>query len=338
MTILSYEMASSRRQFGKGVLAALPAWLALAKSPAKTDGVTMGVCTYSFRSLQRQDGDAIGPTIQALKDCNADICELFSPQLEPEDTALARAMQAARAPGPDGNQPSRQEVATRMRAARNSGDAAKYREQVRQWRLTTPMVHFEQVRKQFDGAGVEIYAYTLNFNKEFTDDELDKCFQQAKALKAKTIASSTQVSMLPRLKPLAEKHKIYVAVHGHSDTTHPDEFSSPDTFQKALDMSDWFRVNLDIGHFSAAGFDPVAYIQEHHARITHIHVKDRKKNNGPNEPFGQGDTPIGPVLQLLQQKQYPIPALVEYEYQGQSAPVEEVNKCLAYMKHCLQRG
>ena len=98
---------------------------------------------------------------------------------------------------------------------------------------------------------VEIFAYTLNFSDDFTDAELDKCFQQAKALRARTIAASTQISMLPRLLPLCEKHKITVAVHGHSETNNPDEFSSPATFQKALDMSAWFKVNLDIGHFSA---------------------------------------------------------------------------------------
>ncbi len=330
-------MNSSRRQFGRSLLATVPAYLALAKNGSASDeGVRMGVCTYSFRDLPRKDGDAIEPTLQALKECNAHICELFSPQLEPENTALAQAMAEARAPGPDGTAPTRQEIGAKMRAFRNGPETAKYRDQVRQWRLTTPMSYFEKARVQFHDAGVEIYAYTLNFNKDFTDDELDKCFQQAKALKAKTIAASTQVSMLPRLQPLAEKHKIYVAVHGHSDTQHPDEFSSPETFQKALDASNWFRVNLDIGHFSAAGFDPAAYIEEHHERITHIHVKDRKKDNGQNEPFGQGDTPIRAVLQLLQRKKYPIPALVEYEYQGQGSPVEEVNKCLAYMKQCLQ--
>ena len=298
----------SRRDFGKIVLAGLPAYAALAKSSSKTvDGVRIGVCTYSFRSLPRVNGDAVGPTIQALKETHANICELFSPQLEPENTAKA-----------------------------HSPEAKKHRDELRQWRLTTPMSHFKTVRKQFAGAGVEIYAYTLNFNESFTDEELDKCFEQAKALEAKTIASSTTISMLPRLKPMAEKHKMYVAVHGHSDTKHPDQFSSPATFQKALDMSDWFRVNLDIGHFSAAGFDPVAYIQEHHDRVTHIHIKDRKKDNGPNETFGQGDTPIKPVLQLLKQKKYPIPALVEYEYKGAGTPVEEVNKCLAYMKQAIQ--
>jgi sugar phosphate isomerase/epimerase len=142
--------------------------------------------------------------------------------------------------------------------------------------------------------------------------------------------------MLPRLKPLAEKHKIYVAVHGHSDTKHPDQFSSPATFQQALDMSEWFRVNLDIGHFSAAGFDPVAYINEHHDRITHLHIKDRKKNNGPNTPLGEGDTPIKQVLTLLKEKKYKIPAFIEYEYKGAGSPVEEVKKCLAYMKSAVE--
>jgi sugar phosphate isomerase/epimerase len=300
------------------------------------DGVRIGVCTYSFRDLPRRNGDALDPTLDALKACNAHICELFSRQVEPENTYLARATQEARAPGPDGKQPSRQEIGAKMRALRNGPESRKYRDELRQWRLTTPMDHFENVRKQFSAAGVEIYAYTLNFNKEFTDDELDKCFAQAKALKAKVIASSTQLSMLPRLKPLAEKHKIHVAVHGHSNTKDSDEFSSAATFQKALDLSGWFRVNLDIGHFSAAGFDPVAYISEHHDRITHLHVKDRKKNDGPNESFGDGDTPIAAVLHLLREKRYPIPALVEYEYRGAGTPVEEVNKCLAYMKHALQ--
>ena len=116
------------------------------------------------------------------------------------------------------------------------------------------------------------------------------------------------------------------------------EFSSPETFQKAVSMSSWFKVNLDIGHFSAAGFDPVAYIEEHHARITHLHLKDRQRNNGPNKPFGEGDTPIKQVLQFLRQKGYSIPALIEYEYQGTGSPIEEVNKCLAYCRKAIEQS
>ena len=206
---------------------------------------------------------------------------------------------------------------------------------MRQWRLSTPAKHFEAVRKQFDNAGVVIYAYTLNFRNDFTDEELDKCFQQTKALGVKIIAASTQLSVAPRLAPLAEKYNILVAMHGHSNTADPNEFSSPESFAKALKMSKQFRVNLDIGHFAAAGFDPVAYIQENHSHITHLHIKDRKKNDGPNEPFGEGDTPIKQVLTLLKEKRYPIPALIEYEYKGSGSSVEEVKKCLAYEKAAL---
>lgn len=323
-------MADSRRQFGRLLLGSLPGYTALANK-VTVDGVRIGVCTYSFRAMPRKNGDDVGPVLQELKECNANICELFSPQLEPEDTFQVQATREAMAPGL-----SRQERIAKFRAIRNSPEEAKYREELRQWRLNTPMEHFRKIRQRFDAAGVEIYAYTLNFNKGFTDAELDKCFQQAKALRAKTIASSTTISMLPRLLPLAQKHKIHVAVHGHSNTRDPDQFSSPATFQKALDLSPWFRVNLDIGHFFAAGFDPVPYIQEHHSRITHLHIKDRKKNDGPNEPFGEGDTPITAVLRLLREKRYPIPALVEYEYRGDGTPVQEVNKCLAYMKRALQ--
>lgn len=317
-------------------MAGIPAAWTLARADVSRDGVRIGVCTYSFRDMPRQNGDAIPVVIQAVKDCNANIVELFSPQVEPDDPVMTKFLREATKPSPGGKPPSMDELIAKYRAAMQSPEAKKHREDLRQWRLTTPMSHFEGVRKQFDDAGIELYAYTLNFSKDFTDEELEKCFEQAKALGVHTIASSTQISMLPRLMPIAEKHKVYVAVHGHDQTTHADEFSTPESFQKALDLSPWFMVNLDIGHFAAANFDAVSYIRQHHDRITHLHFKDRKRNHGPNEPFGEGDTPIKDVLLLLKEQRYPIPALVEYEYPGKGSPVEETKKCLAYMDHILQ--
>jgi len=298
-------------------LAALPASTLLGQ---KVDGVQLGICTYSFRSMPRTGPDSVDDVIKAMKECGGTICELFSPQLEPENPIASAPNRS-----PQGGRPRQ-----------DSPEAKKYREDVRNWRLNTPAEHFRAIRKKFDNAGIEIYAYTLNFREDYTDPELDKCFEQAKALGAKTIASSTQLSVAPRLASFAEKHKIYVALHGHSNTADPNEFSSPETFAKALKMSDWFRINLDIGHFAAGGFDPVSYIDENHAKITHLHIKDRKKNNGPNEPFGEGDTPIKQVLTLLKDKHYPLPALIEYEYRGTGTPVEEVKRCLNYERAALK--
>lgn len=309
-------MTYSRRDFGKIALAGIPLSAAIGNIDSRVNGVRIGACTYSFRDLPHAPGgDAVDAVVKAVTDCSVGICELFSPQLEPANPAMA---------GP-----------AAMRPRMNSPEAKKFRDDLREWRLITPMDHFRAIRKKFDDAGIDIYAYTVNFRDDFTDDEIEKCFDQTNALGVKIIASSTQLTTAKRLASFAEKHKIYVALHGHSNTKDPNEFSSPDTFQKGLAMSEYFRINLDIGHFFAAGFDPVAFIQEQHEHITHLHIKDRKKDDGPNEPFGEGDTPIKQVLSLLKEKKYPIPALVEYEYKGSGTSVEEVKKCLSYMKAAL---
>ena len=77
--------------------------------------------------------------------------------------------------------------------------------------------------------------------------------------------------------------------------------------------------------------------RSHHARITNLHLKDRKKDHGPNTPWGQGDTPIKAVLQLLKQEKYDIPANIELEYEVPpgSSLVAEMKKCLAYCKDAL---
>ena len=264
-------------------------------------GVTIGVQTYSYRAMQvpLAGRDMSGAIIAALKADDAGEVELFSPGIEPP-------------PGPVVN-----------------------RDELRRWRLGTPMDFFVAMGKNFEDAGVKIHSYTMNYNASFTDDEIDKTFQQGKALGTNIIASSTQVSMAKRLLAFAEKHKMLLAFHGHSNTKDPNEFATPETFQQALALSKYARINLDIGHFFAGGFDPVAFIQENHDHITHLHVKDRKKNDGPNMPWGEGDTPIKQTLLLLKEKKYPIPAFVEYEYRGTGTPVEEVKKCLDYMRQAL---
>jgi sugar phosphate isomerase/epimerase len=157
----------------------------------------------------------------------------------------------------------------------------------------------------------------------------------AQALGVKVITASSTVSVMPRVAPFAEKYKITVGVHGHNNVKDPNEFATPESFAKAMALSKSIGVNLDIGHFTAANFDAVAYIEEHHDRITNLHIKDRKKNDGPNVPLGEGDTPIKQVLQLLKTKRYNIPANIEYEYKGKDDAAVEVKKCFEYCKEAL---
>src|SRR5436853_3223243 len=292
-----------RRDFIK-MAAAMPL---LARIDSVVNGVRLGTITYSFRELPRTPGapDAVDVMIKALTECGIGEIELFSPHVEP------------------------------VFAGGRGADAQRGREQLRQWRLSTPAQHFRDIRKRFDDAGISLFAYTINYRNDYTDAELDKSFEQARAFGVGIIAASTQLSVAKRLVPFAEKHKIVVAMHGHSNIQDPDEFATPESFAKALAMSKYFKINLDIGHFTAANYDAVQFIRDHHDQITHLHLKDRKKNQGANLPWGEGDTPIKPVLALLKEKKYTIRAFIEYEYRGTGTSIEEVKKCMAFMRQAL---
>jgi sugar phosphate isomerase/epimerase len=305
----------TRREFGKIALAgaAMPRFLE-APIASTVAGVRLGVQTYSFRDLPRPPGanDAVDVVIKAMKDSGLSECELFAPQLEPQFPA-----------------------GRGQRGAPPSPEAVKAREDLRKWRLDTSLDHFKNVRRKFDAAGITISAYCYNMNQSFTDAELERGFEIARALGTDTMTTSTTMDVARRLAPMAERQKLLVGLHGHSNVTDPNEFATPESFAAAKKLSKYFKVNLDVGHFTAANYDPVAYIREHHADITNLHLKDRKKNQGENTPWGQGDTPIKDVLQLLKREKWPIPADIEYEYRGQGTPVEEVAKCYAFAKQAL---
>ncbi len=212
---------------------------------------------------------------------------------------------------------------------------------LKQWRLSTPMSYFTNIKNKFDTAGIRLFAYSLNFRDEISDEEIDRGFQQTKALGTDLITTSTTLTCARRLVEPMKKYGVRVALHGHDETDKPNEFSTPESFARGLSLSPQFLINLDIGHFSAAGFDPVQFVEEHHQKIACLHIKDRKKNHGPGTPFGLGNTPIKPVLLLLKKKEYPIAADIEYEYNDDIPglnTVAEVKKCFDYCKAVLRQG
>ena len=305
----------TRRNLGKLALASLPLARAFGKIDSKIAGVQLGSQSYSFRDL---------PFDEALKAMAADglgDCELFAQHIEGGHTDKAPSLGGGRRSGP----PDPAVVAARKAE----------REELRKWRTTVSLDYFKGIRKKFDAAGINLYGYNYSFNDSFTDEEIDRGFDMAKALGVKIITASTTLPVAKRVVPFAEKHKMIVAMHGHSNLTDPNQFAKPESFAAAMAMSKYFKVNLDIGHFTAANYDAVDYIQKNHENIVLLHLKDRKKDEGPNVPWGEGDTPIKAVLQLLKEKRYPIPAFIEYEYTGLRSSQDEVKRSMDYMKAAL---
>jgi sugar phosphate isomerase/epimerase len=212
----------------------------------------------------------------------------------------------------------------------------KTREEQRQWRINLPLDRFRQVRKKFDDAGLNLFSYVWTVADDYTGAEIEAVFKQLQALGVKLFCTNqTRVGMGSKIAPVAEKYGISPAWHPHANVQDPNEVATPESMERLLGMSKAFMINLDIGHFTAGNNDAVAFLKKHHDRITHLHIKDRKRDNGPNVQLGTGDTPIVECLKLIRDNKWSIYAILEREYRGPGAPVEEAKWQMDYMKKAL---
>ena len=203
----------------------------------------------------------------------------------------------------------------------------------RRWRESVPLEHFHRVRDKFDKASIALSAYNISIKDDFSDTEIERAFEMTAALGAPLITSSSNVATVARIAPVAERRKMLVGMHNHSRVD-ANEFATAKSLADAMRRSRNIAANLDIGHFTSTNEDAVAFVQQHHERIVTLHLKDRKRDQGPNMEFGHGDTPIAAVLKLVSENRWSIPMNIEYEYKGGDA-VHEVGKCLAYCRRVL---
>jgi sugar phosphate isomerase/epimerase len=317
-------MTHTRRDFGKLAAAAVPSALlgfsrrAFAAPNSKIAGVQIGTITYSFKQDVKKP-DEIIPDVAKIG--------ISSVELMSDDGERMAGAPAIPTFGP-GVKPTPDQQAQMDEARRKRAE----------WRAQTTPATYQAVLKQFNDAGIQLDLLCYNMAANISDDEIEHAFQMARALKVKAISSTSTVMVAKRVAPVAEKYKLVWGGHGHAAVNDPNEFATPESFENIMSLSNYIGVNLDIGHFTAAGYDPIPFIQKYHARITNLHLKDRKKHDGPNMPWGEGETPIKEVLLLLKKEKYTFPANIELEYPipPGSDSVQEIAKCLAYARKCLE--
>jgi sugar phosphate isomerase/epimerase len=326
-------MQITRRDLGKIAMASVPLSRAFAAKTidSKFGGVQIGAITYSFNRIASPDPEAI---IKAYVEIGLGEAELMSNHCEALAGAPAMPMfgrgggGAGRAPGGGRAQLTPEQQAERQAAM----------EKLAQWRASTNANTWKGVTKKFNDAGVDVALLCYNMQDAMKDEDIEYGFAMAKGLGVKGITTSTTLTMAKRIAPLADQHKLLVGYHGHDATNDPNQTATLESYATLMGYGKYNGINLDIGHFTAAGYDAVAFIKEHHDRITNLHVKDRKKDHGPNVAvWGTGDTPIKDVMQLLKKEKYHFPANLELEYPipADSDIVAEAKKCLAYVKSCL---
>lgn len=329
-TLIAGSVIASHETFG------IPNFINnLGKSGSTIKGVRLGVITYSFRDLPDQSAEA---TLDYIRQCGITNIELMGGPAEsfagapknPVDFRTMMPIWRKRQQKQELTEDEKKIVAE----AETKGKA--YREEMAAWRQKAPMSKFEEFAKMYKKAGIEIYAFKPDaFGMQNSDTDIDYGLRAAKALGAShvTLEHPSNDAQTLRLGKSAEKYKMKVGYHGHEQQT----FTLWDT---ALAQSTANAMNLDFGHFVAAGNpNPLDIIKQKHDRIVSMHVKDRKTkaNGGDNLPWGTGDTPIADALRLMRDNKYTFPATIELEYKipEGSTPIAEVQKCLEFCKTAL---
>ena len=215
--------------------------------------------------------------------------------------------------------------------------------ELRTWRTSVSIDRVREIRKLFNDAGVTIYAYKpdgIQKSLQTTDGEFDYVFSVAAALGASHLTlelpgGESAVPLMKRLVQFAEKHKVAVAYHTHAQ-------GSMTAFDEALALSTWNMINVDLGHYVAAGNvggSPVEFLERHHARIASFHLKDRTlpQHCALTVPFGKGHGQIKEILLAMRKNRWTFPASIELEYPvpAGSDAVQEVKRCVEFVRQTL---
>lgn len=319
----------SRRDFAKLALSALPAAgllsslapasaAAAARKPgARPDSLVKGVqlginVPYSF-------GNPTMPGADILANCVALNLSAVELRAQPVEIYMGAAPELIFQPA-KGIKISHAEIEARKATLKS-------------WRSSAPLARAREFRKLYEKTGVKIDIVKVDNIFKLSDEELDYHFALAKTLGARAISSEISFidDELKRVGSFADKHKFWVAYHGHTSTT-------ASIWEHAFTLAKFHAANVDLGHFVAgSNMSPVPFIKRHHERITHVHLKDRKYREGPNTPFGQGDTPIGEVLRLIRDNHWPIEGTIEFEYKVPegSDRMQEIARAIQYCRDQL---
>lgn len=272
-------------------------------------GVRVGVITYSFRSMPNSAEDLLG----YLSKLGLNTIELMGEPVE----AFAGAPEAPAWQRPPLTEPQ-------------EAERKAYTEELRKWRSLTSMDPFRKLRSMYNQEGVNIDIVKFRLDR-MTEQEIEYCFNVARTIGAGGITLERSDEAVKALAPYADKNKIKIGYHNHTEVN----FSSWDD---ALSYSPYNAVNLDVGHYVAGTNEsPIPLIKKYHDRILNLHLKDRKKNNGDNVPWGQGDTPLREILQLMKNEKYSFMAAIELEYpipDGSDA-LKEVQECISFCEDAL---
>jgi sugar phosphate isomerase/epimerase len=192
-------------------------------------------------------------------------------------------------------------------------------------------------------AAIHLGSFGGSNRDELTQDVCHKvrAMQCAKELGCRRISASGHgrgeaggldgiIESLKILAPIAEEMDVLICLENHAE----NNLENIDDYRRIMDIipSRHVGINIDTGHFDAAGVDMMKLIEEFGDRVNHIHVKENK-GYGKKEftRFGEGVTDNDAIIEAMVKRGYEGFITVELspeigEHDGRPFTIEDIRK------------
>ncbi len=261
-----------------------------------------------------------------------------APQGAPQGQRPPQGQGAPQGQRPQGGGMGRGQQTPEQRAAME-----KYNKELAEFRKSPAAIAgWTELGKKLRAAGIDVHL--LKFEAGNTDELLDYSFAAANALGALGITTEGSAEKCASFGKVAQRNGSLAVYHNHGQYAN----MTIGEIEKWLDMSPANRLNFDAPHYFGFGYEdgpklnPMEFIEYFHDRIISIHIKDKTSFKNPfqsnqNQVWGQGETPLREILELVRDKYPNIHCDVELEYvvPQWSTPEREIKNCVQFARQIL---
>ncbi len=327
------------------------------KPNSKFAGVQIGNITNSFRNINTLDdfvAACVASNISSVELRNMGQFESIiggpanpnqvRPMWEMVNTPRPAGQQGGAPQGaPQGQRPQGGGMGRGQQTPEQRAAMEKYNKELAEFRKSPAAIAgWTELGKKLRAAGIDVHL--LKFEAGTTDELLDYSFAAANALGALGITTEGSAEKCASFGKVAQRNGSLAVYHNHGQYAN----MTIGEIEKWLDMSPANRLNFDAPHYFGFGYEdgpklnPMEFIEYFHDRIISIHIKDKTSFKNPfqsnqNQVWGQGETPLREILELVRDKYPNIHCDVELEYvvPQWSTPEREIKNCVQFARQIL---